>query len=215
MIFVLAGVNGAGKSSVGGSAIRAAGQDWYNPDAFARNMHAQFPDKPLQEINSRIWHEGRRRLEAAIRNNSDFAFETTLGGNTITNTLLDAIAAGTPVSIWYCGLASVEQHIERVAARVARGGHDIPEELIRSRCRTSMRNLCRLAPGLHQLAVFDNSRPLDDRQRPDIRRLLHVVKGEVRELDRAMPDWAKPVAAVCLNTATWGLDGNVDADSNS
>lgn len=200
MIFVLAGANGAGKSSIGGSAIRAAGQDWYNPDEFAHALHEQFPNKPLAEINSRVWHEGRRRLEAAIRDNADFTFETTLGGRTMTNTLLDAIAAGVPVSIWYCGLESPEQHIERVAARVAHGGHDIPADLIRSRCRTSMRNLCRLAPGLHQLAVYDNSKPLNERRCPDIRRLLHVINGEIRMLDRNMPDWAKPVAAVCLNT---------------
>lgn len=200
MIFVLAGVNGAGKSSIGGSAIRAAGQDWYNPDEFARAMREQFPDRPLADINSQVWHEGRRRLEAAIRDKTDFAFETTLGGSTMTNTLLDAIAAGVPVSIWYCGLASAEQHIERVAARVARGGHDIPADLIRSRYKTSMRNLCRLAPGLHQLAVYDNSEPLDERLRPNIRRLLHVNNGEIRVLDKNMPDWAKPVAAVCLNT---------------
>ena len=199
MIFVLAGVNGAGKSSIGGSAIRAAGQDWYNPDEFANTMREQFPGKSLAEINSRVWHEGRHRLEMAIRDNTDFTFETTLGGNTITNTLLDAIAAGVPVSIWYCGLSSPEQYIERVAARAARGGHDIPEALIRSRYKTSMRNLCRLAPGLNQLAVYDNSIAMDEQQRPNIQLLLHVVNGGIRELDSNMPDWARPVATVCLN----------------
>jgi len=200
MLFVLAGVNGAGKSSIGGSAIRAAGRDWYNPDELARAMQARFPDKPPREVNSQVWHEGRRRLEVAIRNDSDFAFETTLGGSTITNMLLDAIAAGVDVSVWYCGLSSAEHHIERVAARVSRGGHAIPEDLIRSRYKTSMRNLCRLTPGLHQLGVYDNSSPLDARRRPNIRRLLHVLDGEIRELCPNMPDWAKPVAAVCLNT---------------
>lgn len=201
MIFVLAGVNGAGKSSIGGSAIRAAGQDWYNPDELARLTSERYPDKPLEEIHSQVWHEGLRRLQATIRDNSDFAFETTLGGNTITNTLLDAIAARVPVSIWYCGLDSPEQHIERVATRVARGGHHIPEAMIRARYKSSMRNLCRLAPGLRRLAVYDNSRPLDDRGQPDVRRLLHVSNGEILELDRDLPAWAKPVAAVCLNQA--------------
>ncbi|MBL1277430.1 MAG: hypothetical protein COB30_015220 [Ectothiorhodospiraceae bacterium] len=198
MIQVLAGVNGAGKNSIGGAAIRAAGQDWYNPDEFARVMRAQFPDESMQQINSAVWYAGLRRLEGAIRDKSHFTFETTLGDNTITNTLLDAIAAGVPVNIWYCGLNSVELHIERVAARVARGGHAIPEDLIRSRYVTSMRNLCRLTPGLSQLAVYDNSHALDDNKQPNIRRLLHLVDGEVRELDQNMPVWAKPVAAVSL-----------------
>lgn len=198
MIQVLAGVNGAGKSSIGGAAIRAAGQEWYNPDEFARALQVQFPDKSIEQINSEVWHQGLRRLECAIQDKTDFVFETTLGGSTITNTLLDAIAAGVPVSIWYCGLDSAELHIERVAARVTRGGHDIPEDLIRSRYKTSMRHLCRLTPGLTQLAVYDNSQALDNEGRPNIQRLLHVVSGQIRELDQAMPDWAKPVAAVCL-----------------
>lgn len=198
MISVLAGVNGAGKSSIGGAAIRSAGQDWYNPDELVRVMQAKFPDRSLQQINSAVWHEGRHRLEKAIRDKTDFPFETTLGGSTITNTLLDAIAAGVSVNVWYCGLDSVELHIERVATRVARGGHDIPEDLIRSRYKTSIRNLCRLTPGLTQLTVYDNSRPLDDQGLPNIRRLLHVANDKLLELDQSMPNWAKPVAAVCL-----------------
>lgn len=197
---MLAGVNGAGKSSIAGSAIRAAGQDWYNPDDFAQKIQQQCPDRPIEEINSAVWHEGRRRLEAAIADDTHFAFETTLGGKTITNTLLDAIAAGIEVNIWYCGLTTPELHIERVKARVARGGHDIPEALIRSRYATSMRNLCRLTPGLQQLAVYDNSLPLDDRGRPDIQGLVHVSKDEILKLNTDMPEWAKPVAAVCLKT---------------
>lgn len=201
MIFVLAGVNGAGKSSIGGSAIRDAGGEWYNPDEFARQLQQQFPEVSIRELNSRVWHEGRHRLEQAIRDDRHFAFETTLGGNSITRTLLDAVAAGVPVSVWYCGLQSLDLYLERVAARVARGGHDIPADLIRARQVSSMRNLCRLAPGLRRLAVDDNSAPLDEKQRPQVRRLLHVYNGEILELDAAMPGWAKPVAAVCLGAA--------------
>lgn len=202
MIVVLAGVNGAGKSSIGGSALQAAGQDWYNPDEFSRAMAEQFPDEPIDVLNSRVWHQGLTRLKAAIRDNADFAFESTLGDNTITNTLHDAIAAGVSVSIWYCGLASAEQHIDRVKARVAQGGHDIPDELICSRYRTSIRNLCRLTPGLQQLAVYDNSAALDARGQPRLRLLLHLRDRKLLTLETGnMPNWAKPVAVVCLNTS--------------
>lgn len=203
MIVVLAGVNGAGKSSIAGSALRAKGQNWYNPDELARAMHEQYPDGSPDEIDGIVWHEGLSRLNTAILDDANFAFETTLGGNTITNTLLDAIAAGVKINVWYCGLESPELHIERVAARVARGGHAIPETRIRARFETSMRNLCRLTPGLHQLAVHDNSAPLNKDGRPDIRRLLHVARREIRQLDPDMPAWAKPVAVVCLNHFPW------------
>ncbi|MEM6935262.1 MAG: ZTL protein, partial [Pseudomonadota bacterium] len=143
----------------------------------------------------------RRRLIEGIAKRTHFAFETTLGGNSMTHTLLDAIAAGVSVNVWYCGLESVELHIQRVAERVARGGHDIPEELIRRRYRSSMRNLCRLTPGLRQLAVFDNSRPLDGNGKPKLRNLLHVRDGDLLALANTMPSWAKPVAAVCVRSA--------------
>ncbi len=198
MITVLAGVNGAGKSSIGGSALRAAGQEWYNPDALARQMQQRFPGHSPGDINSRVWKEGLRRLRDAIAGNRHFAFETTLGGNTITRTLLDALAAGVPVRIWYCGLETVELHLERVAARARRGGHDIPEALVRKRHDSSMRNLCRLAPGLTELAVYDNSSPLNEQGKPRLRWLLHARDKRLLRLDPDMPQWARPVASVCM-----------------
>lgn len=198
MILVLAGVNGAGKSSIGGANLRANGQDWYNPDELAREMRLCFPRRQPRDIDSQVWREGLHRLKHAIGSHTNFAFETTLGGHSITATLLDAIAAGVPVRVWYCGLGSPDLHIERVAARVARGGHDIPEHKIRERYASSMRNLCRLAPGLDKLAVYDNSQPLNSHGVPAIRELVAVANGNIVYLDTNMPDWAKPVAAVCL-----------------
>jgi predicted ABC-type ATPase len=198
LILVLAGVNGAGKSSIGGANLRANGQDWYNPDEIAREMRLRFPEKRPQEIDSQVWHEGLNRLRHAISTNTNFAFETTLGGNSMTAALLDAIAAGAAVKVWYCGLETPELHIERVAARVTRGGHDIPEKKIRERYVSSMRNLCRLAPGLDKLAVYDNSMPLGTNGLPGVRELVLVESGKIMRLDKDMPSWAKPVAAVCL-----------------
>ena len=198
LILVLAGVNGAGKSSIGGANLRAKGQDWYNPDEVAREMRLRFPERQSGDIDRQVWCEGLKRLKQAIHTNTHFVFETTLGGRSITETLLDAITASVPVRVWYCGLESPELHIERVAARVARGGHDIPEHKIRERYASSMRNLCRLAPGLDKLAVYDNSTPLDRRGLPDVRELVWVENGKIIRLDKNMPDWARPVAAVCL-----------------
>ena len=198
MILVLSGVNGAGKSSIGGASLRAKGQDWYNPDEIAREMRLRFPERLPRNLDSQVWREGLNRLRHAIRTNTEFAFETTLVEHSITATLLDAISAGLPVRVWYCGLGSPELHIERVADRVARGGHDIPENKIRERYVSSMRNLCRLAPGLDRLAVYDNSTPFRSNGLPDIRELISVEDGKIMLLDTDMPDWAKPVATVCL-----------------
>lgn len=198
MITVLAGVNGAGKSSIGGAYLRANGIEWLNPDKETRYLSLLHPDKSLEDINSQVWRAGVDRLKQALNNNSDYAFETTLGGATITNLLIKAALQGVEVSVWYCGLGSAEQHIERVAARAARGGHDIPTELIRRRYEKSMFNLCRLAPLLHTLAVYDNSLELDGQGKPSPRRLLLLEERGLVELDPGLPNWAKPVATVVL-----------------
>ena len=153
-ILVLAGVNGAGKSSVIGARLAANDIDWFNPDEYTRGLiaHGSSPG----EANARAWEYGRERLEEAIRTRVDFAFETTLGGRTITSLLYRA-AATHHVHVLYVGLANVDLHLERVALRVARGGHAIPEQKIRERWQSSRANLCRLVPVLESLQVFDNS----------------------------------------------------------
>ena len=160
-LYVLAGVNGAGKSSIGGATIRASGADYFNPDEAARKLIAANPGLDQTKANAAAWHQGRRLLERAIRERKDFAFETTLGGSTMPRLLTEAASEGFEVRIWYVGLASPDLHIERVRNRVRAGGHDIPESSIRRRWRHSRLNLVQLLPYLSELRVYDNSADAD------------------------------------------------------
>jgi predicted ABC-type ATPase len=146
-IWVLAGTNGAGKSSVGGELLRRSGGDYFNPDEFARLLLRKHPSWRPRQANAAAWEAGVRVLDDAIRHRREHFFETTLGGATITRKLESAIEAGFEVRIWYVGLESAELHLARVAARVARGGHDIPEADIRRRFDNSRRNLIRVSFG--------------------------------------------------------------------
>lgn len=206
-ITVLAGTNGGGKSTIGGAMLRQAGGDYFNPDEAASRFRETDPSLTPQEANSRAWQEGRRLLEQAIAERKSFAFETTLGGRTMVTLLDRAASTGFEVKIWYVGLASAEDHINRVRARVAHGGHDIPEADIRRRYTRSLQNLVRLMPKLTELRVFDNSDEGDPQagRRPNPRLLLHVRQGEIlapnaSELSQT-PDWAKPVIAVALKNS--------------
>jgi predicted ABC-type ATPase len=97
---VLAGVNGAGKSSIGGSAFRAEGAGNFNPDEVARHLMAGQSTLKQSEANALAWQVGRALLERAIRERLDFAFETTLGGETMTRLLAQAAEEGLEVRIW-------------------------------------------------------------------------------------------------------------------
>lgn len=201
-IYVLAGVDGAGKSSVGGATFRRSGADYFNPDEATQRLLQANPGISLEQANSAAWLEGKRLLERAIAERLDFAFETTLGGNTIARLLETARAAGIEVRVWFVGLSSPELHIARVRARVAAGGHDIPEAKIRERFDASRLNLIRLLPKLTELRVYDNSADGDPITAgvPQPRLIVHVAGGTVRERCALedVPDWAKPIVLAAL-----------------
>jgi predicted ABC-type ATPase len=201
-IYVLAGVNGAGKSSIGGAAFRASGADYYDPDEAARAVMAVNPTLTQADANSAAWHGGVKLLRQAMAERKDFAFETTLGANTIPRLLAEAASQGIEIYIWYVGLSSPELHIERVQARVRRGGHDIAAEHIRRRFDHSRLNLIDLMPHLTALRVYDNSADADPAtgKIPKPKLVLHMVGRKIRNPRdlKNTPDWAKPIVATAL-----------------
>ena len=201
-IYVIAGVNGAGKSSIAGAMFRSEGGDYYNPDEAARKLLAANPRLSQSEANARAWQRGRDLLEQSIDKSLDFAFETTLGGNTITRLLAAAAARGAHLYVWYVGLSNLELHIRRVRARVRKGGHDIPEETIRRRFEHSRRNLVALLPALTALRMYDNSTEADPAtgKAPQLTPVLLMEHRKIlnpKDLPGA-PDWAKPIVAAAL-----------------
>ena len=203
-IYVLAGTNGAGKSSIAGAMFLAQGTGYFDPDEAARRILAANPGLAQAEANSAAWNQGRRLLERAIAERLNFAFETTLGGRTIPALLGAALSAGVEVRIWYVGLRSAALHIARVRARVAKGGHDIPELAIRDRYDSSRLNLIRLLPRLTELRVYDNSDEAnpDAGAAPQPKLLLHVAAGRMVSLCdvAATPEWAKPILAAAIKS---------------
>jgi predicted ABC-type ATPase len=200
---VLAGTNGAGKSSIGGAQLEAARAPFYNPDIETRELMATNPGMTLDEANAAAWRIGKERLETAIESRHSFNFETTLGGTTIARLLTKAHANGLRVRVWYCGLRDAELHIARVRARVLRGGHDIAEKKIRERYDASRNNLCSILPSINELMLYDNSDDADPHtgQAPRPVQLLRFRDGKILNLASTMPEWAKPIAAVALCVA--------------
>ena len=115
--------------------------------------------------------------------------------------LLRAAGNGLAVKVCFVGLASVELHLLRVAARVKAGGHDIPKEKIRERWQNSRLNLLRLLPHLRELILWDNSAEAnfkDIRPRPVL--LPHLQNAEIiapKNLTHT-PEWAQPIVAAAI-----------------
>lgn len=201
-IYVLAGVNGAGKSSVGENIFNDEGSTIFNPDTIAASLRALHPDISPALANGHAWQLGKSLLEQAIASGRDYRFETTLGGRTIPGLLEKASRGGHLLHVWFCGLASAELHLERVRRRVAHGGHDIPEEKIRERWTASRENLIRLLPFIHHLRVYDNSHEADPASglapRPVL--WLESVNGLPTFPDdlSAAPAWVQPILGAAM-----------------
>lgn len=205
VLFVLAGVNGAGKSSIGGHLLTRAGATWFDPDAFARELVAATECRQ-DDANAQAWAESVRRLDDALARRRHHAFETTLGGRTVADRILQATRTH-DVLVWFCGLSSPEQHIARVRARVAAGGHDIPDAAIRRRYPRALLNLVALMPHIAHLQVYDNSAGVSPGHAvPDPILVLEMHAGrltwpsadDVRALDRT-PAWARAVVETALS----------------
>lgn len=206
VLYVLAGVNGAGKSSIGGHLLERNGLTWFNPDTFARVLKGA-TGCDQETANSHAWQEGIRRLDEAVAKGLNHAFETTLGGKTVTAKILEA-AKSHDVLIWFCGLASPELHIARVKARVAAGGHPIPDEKIRERYPLAQLNLIELMPHAAYIKVYDNSTDATASQTvPDPLLVLEMENGRVisptpddLEALRNAPEWTKPILEAALRS---------------
>jgi len=136
-LVLLAGPNGAGKTTFINQFLRERAEtfQFVNPDEVAR---------PLAPGSGRDLAAGRlvlERLEDLIAARADVVLETTLATRTHARRIRDWKAAGYRFELIYLRLPSVEISLARVAHRIERGGHGIPEETLRRRYPLSLQYL--------------------------------------------------------------------------
>lgn len=155
VMYVFAGNNGSGKSTIRNLIVDRLGISVnIDPDALARSFDADEPDR--RKVSA-----GKDAIKLArncILHNRDFSIETTLAGGNAIRLMKSAKANGFEVTMFYVGLGDYLLNIERVAARVRNGGHDIPTEDIIRRHTTSIKNLLSHIDLIDHLVVIDNSK---------------------------------------------------------
>lgn len=98
------------------------------------------------------------RIDELIDDGTSFAFETTLSTKSYKKKLLEAQTKGYVVSLLFFWLQSPELAVERVRIRVAEGGHNIEQEIIKRRYNRGIKNLFDLyLPIVNGTLIFDNS----------------------------------------------------------
>ena len=154
--YVIAGPNGAGKTTFAREFLPRYEKcvDFVNGDLIAQGLSPFAPGIAAAEA-SRIALE---RIHAFALAKKDFAFETTLAARSYAAFLRTLKASGYTVRLFYLWIPSVELALGRIADRVRRGGHDVPEADVRRRFTRSLSNLFRLYNSLADtLYMFDNS----------------------------------------------------------
>jgi predicted ABC-type ATPase len=155
-IIVLGGVNGAGKTTASRSLLANTLKvmTFVNADVIAQGLSGFDPDAAAIRAG-RIMLEQLKELAAQRAN---FAFETTLAGKIHASWLNSLRGSGYAVHLFYFWLNDVEMAFARVATRVRKGGHRVPDAAIRQRYGRSIRNLFRLyMPVVTSWKVYDNS----------------------------------------------------------
>lgn len=155
-VIVLAGINGAGKTTSSRSLLANTLKvmTFVNADVIAQGLSGFDPDAAALRAG-RIMLDQLKELAAQRAN---FAFETTLAGKTYAGWLNSLRESGYKVHLFYFWLNSAEMAISRVATRVKKGGHHVPEPTIRQRYGRSIRNLFELyIPVANKWRVYDNS----------------------------------------------------------
>ena len=98
-----------------------------------------------------------KRLDRLILDRKDFVYETTLSGNQALNLMRKAKDAKYEIGLIFVILASADLHVLRVADRVTKGGHSIPEEVIRRRYEGALSKLANAISIADATAIFDNT----------------------------------------------------------
>ena len=154
-ILIIAGPNGAGKTTFALTYLRveARGLPFVNADLIAAGL-APFGSRHADVLAGRLMLAEIDRLVAEGRS---FAFETTLAGRGYLRRIDRWRRIGYRVTLLFLSLPSPEAAVDRVRHRVAQGGHNIPEDVIRRRFEAGLENLRGLYTArVDQWILYDN-----------------------------------------------------------
>ena len=97
-------------------------------------------------------------IDECVAAGTSFAFETTLSGLGYLRKIELWKRLGYQVKLWFLSLPSADAAVSRVAIRVAQGGHDIPEDVIRRRFKSGLDNFHgRYSKIVNSWAFYDSS----------------------------------------------------------
>lgn len=141
-LYIISGCNGAGKTTASYTVLPEIldCREYVNADEIAKGLSPFNPESVAIEAG-RLMLE---RIDYLMTAGVSFSIETTLATKSYVNLVRRAHKQGYNVKLLFFWLESPEMAKLRVAERVAKGGHNIPEDVIERRYYAGIRNLFNL-----------------------------------------------------------------------
>jgi len=155
-LYIIAGCNGAGKTTASYTVLPEIlnCKEFVNADSIAAGLSPFNPEGVAFEAGRIMLN----RVSELMKEQQNFAFETTLSAKSYVSLIQKAQASGYKVTLAYFWLSSPELALQRVADRVQNGGHNIPADVIRRRYFRGIINFFKLfMPVCDSWTLFNNS----------------------------------------------------------
>ena len=142
------------KPRVGFFPLPLKSKNFINADLIAEGISPFSPEVAAVRAGRLMLNE----IRFFAQRRATFAFETTFSGRSYVRLIRQLKKQGYEVQIFFLWVKSVDVALSRVRERVLKGGHDVPEAVVRRRFGRSIRNFLaeyrRLADSWY---LFDNS----------------------------------------------------------
>jgi len=155
-LYIIAGPNGAGKTTFARTFLPkyADCKNFINADLIAQGMSPFSPEAAAMRAGRLMLSE----IRFFAQRRATFAFETTLSGRSYLRLIRQLKRQGYKVHFFFLAVKTVDVALSRVRDRVLKGGHDVPETVIRRRFSRSIRNfLSEYRAIADSWYLFDNS----------------------------------------------------------
>ena len=155
-LYIISGCNGAGKTTASYTVLPEVldCREFVNADEIARGL-SPFN---LESVSIEAGRLMLSRIEELLERDESFSIETTLATKSYINLVRRAQAKGYNVRLLFFWLRTPDLAVQRVAERVAKGGHNIPTDVIRRRYVAGINNLFRLfMREVDYWEIYDNS----------------------------------------------------------
>lgn len=181
-LWVLAGGNGAGKSTFYKQFLEPTGMLFINADILAKQLDAEHTE--VVSYKAAILAEKLRTQ--LLDSGTSFCFETVFSHPSKIDFLANAKSLGYEIILVYIHLQTAELNQARVAQRVMQGGHNVPTDKIISRLPRTLRYIKDALSLVDWVKFYDNS----SHSQPFMS-VASLDKGHLHIQIDALPEWAE------------------------